>query len=197
MKQAGIISAAIATGGLLLGGALPGNAAATSYDVSTHTSAVKFVKRDFDCWSHVGCLASAKLPSTWKHVKLAPSQARFTDRTSDRMIRFDMAYGARSDISTVTAVKRKQAALKGTRGLKVLGTSTATMKSSTGQGPLTVSTIVYTYRSGKTTRWVATRYVGTWGYKNAGFEITVAGAPKDKKFLGTVINTATQSLDAR
>jgi hypothetical protein len=98
------------------------------------------------------------------------------------------------DVSTTTALKKKQAALKGTRGLKVLGTSTVVMKSTSGQGRLTVSTIVYTYRKGNTTRWVATRYVGMWGSKSAHIEITVAGTTKDRKDLGAVINRATQSI---
>ncbi|GAB2654666.1 hypothetical protein [Kribbella swartbergensis] len=108
------------------------------------------------------------------------------------MIRFDTSRSG--TISTATALKRKQVALKGTRGLKILGTSTVTMKSTSGQGRLTVSTIVYTYRSGNTTRWVATRYVGMWDQKTAHVEITVGGTTKDRKHLSAVLNRATHSI---
>lgn len=95
----------------------------------------------------------------------------------------------------MTALNRKIAALKkGTRGLHLVGTSTVTMKSTTGQGPMRVSTVVYTYRSGKDTRWVATRYVGVAGTTTADTEISTAGSTRDAKLLGTVLNKATVSL---
>ncbi|TDC16864.1 hypothetical protein [Kribbella albertanoniae] len=68
------------------------------------------------------------------------------------------------------------------------------MKSTTGQGPLRVSTLVYTYRSGSTTRWVATRYIGFSGNKTADAEVTVGGRLQDRALLGTVLTKATQSL---
>jgi hypothetical protein len=82
----------------------------------------------------------------------------------------------------VTALNRKIAALKGTRGLHIVGTSTVKMKSE--QGRLTVSTVGYTYRSGNATRWVATRYVGPYGTKSADIEISTAGSTTDSKLLG-------------
>lgn len=183
------LAATVAVGGLALGAALPGSAATVA---PQQTAAVKYTTRDFDCWYHVGCLASAQLPSTWKHVKLSPHQDRFTN--GDRMIRFDTAYGERHQVTTATAVKQKVAALKGTRGLKILGTSTVTMTSTTGQGRLAVSTVVYTYRAGASTRWVATRYVGMWGYRDVAVELSTGGAVKDSKLLGAVLNRATLTL---
>jgi hypothetical protein len=125
-------------------------------------------------------------------VVLGRWQTRFYDRAHNRMIRFDADYNY--NISTVTALNRKIAALKGTRGLRIVGTSTVTMKSTRGQGPLTVSTVVYTYKSGSATRWVATRYVGQFGMKTANVEISAAGSTADSKLLGAVINNATVSL---
>ena len=60
--------------------------------------------------------------------------------------------------------------------------------------PLIVTTLVYTYKSGSTTRWVATRYIGQWGDKHANIEITVGGRLKDRALLTTVLNKATSSV---
>ena len=123
-----------------------------------------------------------------QHIALGRGQDRFNDPTRDRMIRFNVHLGGR--VSTATAIKQKKAALQGTPGLRVLGTSTVTMQTTMGRS--TGSTIVYTCRRGNTTRWVATRYIGPAG--EALIEITVAGRLKDRKVLGTVINRATQSI---
>jgi hypothetical protein len=48
--------------------------------------------------------------------------------------------------------------------------------------------------NGSTIRWVATRYVGQQGGKNAEVEISTAGSPADSKVLGAAINYATVSL---
>ena len=96
-------------------------------------------------------------------------------------------------MTTVNAVKEKIAALHGTPGLKVLSTSTKTMGSTMDQGPQTVSTLIYTYRSGNTTRWVATRYVGQQGWKEASIELSV-GSTADSKLLTTVLDRATLSV---
>lgn len=194
MKRFGILAGAVsgvAAIGLVIGGALPSNAAQLKTVAASNTQSVTYVKRYFN-HSNLGYQATAVLPKTWRHVVLGQDQARFTDPAANRMIRFDTTYNYK--ISTVTALKNKVAALKGTRGLHVVGTSTVTMRSTSGQGPLTVSTLVYTYKSGNTTRWVATRYVGLWGVKSALAEISTAGALSDSKLLGAVINNATVSL---
>jgi hypothetical protein len=191
------VAAAIGAGGLLLTGALPSTASTSASQqrnvqataVAAQAGQITFVTREFNCYGANGCFAYAQLPKTWKHIALGRGQDRFKDPARDRMIRFNVQVGGR--VSTATAIKQKQAALQGTRGLRVLGTSTVTMRS-TAMGPLTVSTIVYTYRRGNTTRWVATRYIGPDG--SAMIEITVAGATKDRKVLGAVINRATRSI---
>jgi hypothetical protein len=188
-----IISVGMATlgaGGVLLTGVLPSTA--STRVVASSTQSVSYGWRSFDCGGGFGCHAAAQLPKTWKRTELGAAKARFSDPARNRMVRFNTFVGGK--VSTATAIKQKQAALKGTRGLKVAGTSTVVMKSTNGQGRLTVSTIVYTYRSGQTTRWVATRYIGQWGNKTADIEITTAGTPKDSKLLGAVINRATVSL---
>ena len=200
MKRFGIVAGAAAgvaamagAGALMVGGALPSNAAVAPVAMvaAGNSPTMTYAMRYFN-HSSEGYHASAVLPKTWRRVDLGDWQARFTDPTQNRMVRFNTDYNV--NISTTTALKRKIAALKGTRGLHIVGTSTVTMRSTTGQGPLTVSTLVYTYRSGSTTRWVATRYVGQYGTKDAAIEITVAGAPTDSKLLGAVINHATQSI---
>ncbi|MDX3002404.1 hypothetical protein PWY87_12030 [Kribbella solani] len=194
MKRFGMITgmAALAgAGALMVGGAVPSQAAVASSN-SVSSSSVTYKTRYFN-HSSEGYHASAVLPSTWRSVVLGPWQQRFDDTTHNRMIRFNTSYNP--NLSTVTALNRKIAALKkGTRGLHIVGTSTVTMKSTTGQGPMRVSTVVYTYRSGKDTRWVATRYVGVAGTTTADTEISTAGSTCDAKLLGTVLNKATVSL---
>ena len=47
------------------------------------------------------------------------------------MIRFNVHLGGR--VSTATAIKQKKAALQGTPGLRMLGTSTVTMQTTMGR----------------------------------------------------------------
>ena len=183
-------AALAAAGAVVLGGALPSDAA-TRTVASSNSSSVTYKLRYFN-HSSEGYHASAVLPSTWRAVQLSMWHARFDDTAHNRMIRIDTAYNG--NLGTVTALNQKIKSLKGTRGLHIVGTSTVTMKSTTGQGPLRVSTVVYTYRSGNTTRWVATRYVGWSGRNAADVEFSAAGSPTDSKLLGTAINKATVSL---
>ena len=191
------VAATLGAGGLLLTGALPSTATTTASQqrtvqataVGAQAGNITFVTRQFNCYGEYGCYAFAQLPKTWKRIALGRGQDRFKDPARDRMVRFNVQVGGR--VSTATAIKQKKAALKGTRGLRVVGTSTVRMPN-TALGQVTVSTIVYTYRRGNTTRWVATRYIGPAG--SAMIEITVAGAPKDRKVLGTVINRATRTI---
>ena len=200
MKRFGIVTgvtAVLGAGGLLVSGMLPSNAATTSASQqvvassNTQTSAVVFVQRGFNHSSR-GYHATADLPKDWRHVVLGTNEARFIDPDVNRMIRFDTEYS--STVTTANAVKQKIAALQGTPGLKVLSTSTKTMGSTMDQGPQTVSTLIYTYRSGNVTRWVATRYVGQHGWKEASIEMSVGGSTADSKLLTTVLDRATLSV---
>jgi hypothetical protein len=186
------IAATIAAGGLLLGGsALQSNAAPAATKQQPAAAAVKFKTRHFDCFYETGCLSSAEVPSTWKAIKIDVFSTKFVG-AGNQFVRFDnIVDGSKT---TATLLKAKQKALKGTKGLHIVSIATKKLKSNTGMGPLTASTIVYTYQSGKTTRWVATRYLGTYGYDQATNEITVAGSPKNAKFLGTVLARSTYSL---
>jgi hypothetical protein len=185
------VAATIAAGGMLLGGsALQSNAATTTTQQTA--SAVKFKTRYFDCYSSTGCLASAEVPSTWRLVKPTAYDFKFLGQ-GNQFVKFNNTIGG-GDHTTAVQLKLKQKALKGTKGLHIVSIATKKLKSNTGMGPLTASTIVYTYKSGKTTRWVATRYLGTYGYDQATNEITVAGSPKNAKFLGTVLARSTYSL---
>ncbi|MFD3405670.1 hypothetical protein ACFWUU_33605 [Kribbella sp. NPDC058693] len=201
MKRFGIVAGAVSgvaalagAAALVLSGAAPSNAATEQIrTVAASNSAaapVRYKTRFFIRYSE-GNHAMAVLPSTWRQVELGNWQTRFDDSANNRMIRFNVQY---ANVSTVTALNRKIAALKGTRGLHIVGTSTVGMNSTNHQGRMTVSTVVYTYKSGNTTRWVATRYVGQQGSKNAEVEISTAGSTADSKVLGAVINYATLSL---
>ncbi|MFF0269008.1 hypothetical protein [Kribbella sp. NPDC004536] len=184
------VAALAGAGALLLGGALPSHAATQS--VAASNSATVTYKLRYFNHSSEGYHASAVLPATWKAVQLSIWHARFDDSAHNRMIRINTAYNP--NLGTITALNQKIKSLKNTRGLHIVGTSTVTMKSTTGQGPLRASTVVYTYRSGSTTRWVATRYVGWSGRNAADVEFSTAGSPKDSKLLGTTLNKATVSL---
>jgi hypothetical protein len=193
MKRWGAGLAVIGAAGIVLAGVSPAEAkvdsAATS--VAAGTAQPVFVKRYFNCYYDEGCFATAVLPKTWRAIRLGTDEYRFTDRTAPRMIRIRMNI---TGPSTAAAAKHKQAALKGTRGLKVLSRKTTTMKSTSGQGPLTVTTLVYTYRSGSATRWVATRYVAMWSLSTANVEMTVGGRLKDRAVLTKVLDKATTSI---
>ncbi|TDD55725.1 hypothetical protein E1263_25975 [Kribbella antibiotica] len=191
MNKFGIVAALAGAGALLVGGTLPSTAAVASSNSQAASSPV-FVKRYFANTSPGHPHAGAYVPKTWKHQVLAPWQDKFADAKHNQMIRFNSATD--TSVSTTQAMKRKVAALKHTRGLKVVSTSTASMKSTSGQGPLTISTVVYTYRSGKTTRWVADRFIGLQGVNYSEVEVIVGGAPKDYKYLGTVLLNGTRSL---
>ncbi|MGZ0148594.1 hypothetical protein ACXJJ3_16095 [Kribbella sp. WER1] len=196
MKRNGVI-AGVATGvaavAMVLGAAQPSSAAQTRQPVkltaAQSSTSLTFVKRYFERKYPHGYLSNAVLPKTWREVHIAAHQTRFDG--SGQMIRFNTWWGPQTPQN---ALKQKIAALKGTRGLHIVGTSTVGMPSTAGQGRLTVSTIVYTYKSGSTTRWVATRYVAQKGRTLTDAEITVAGRPADSKTLGLVLNKATQTL---
>jgi len=196
MKRWGLGLAVVGAAGMVLSGVLPASAAvdaSTGYSATTVQSKPVFVKRYFNCYYDEGCFATAVLPKTWRAIRLGTDEYRFADRTAPRMIRIRM--NLKGEISTATAAKQKQGALKGTPGLKILSRTTSTaMRSTTGQGPLTVTTLVYTYRSGSTTRWVATRYVAMWGMKTTNVELTVGGRLKDRALLTTVLDKATASI---
>ena len=181
--------AGIGAAALALTGVAPAQARVVA---ASNSQALTYGQRNFDSDPDRGCHASAVLPKSWKHTKLGVGDARFSDRAVPRMIRFDTSLTSRP--GTATAALNKQKALKGTPGLKILGIQNGTMKSTMQQGPLRISTLVYTYRSGSTTRWVATRYVGFHGGKTADAEITVGGRLQDRTLLGTVLTKATQSL---
>jgi len=195
MRRWGIGLAVVGTAGLMVTGMLPAGAtvvAPAKVVAASNVQSTTFVQRYFSCYEYYGCSVTAMLPKTWRYVKLNRNEFRFLDRSAPRMVRFHVNLGGR--VTTATAAKNKQAALRGTRGLKVLSRSTTTMKATMQQGPLTVTTLVYTYKSGSTTRWVATRYIGQWGDKHAQIEITVGGRLKDRTLLTTVLDKATASV---
>ncbi|MFB6719299.1 hypothetical protein ACFCV3_04025 [Kribbella sp. NPDC056345] len=190
------VGATLGAAGLVLATMLPSSADISGEQTTTKveaTSAVTYTWRNFECWKPKECHASAVLPKTWKAVDQGDSKTAFQDPTANRMIRFNLSLGDKAP-TTVVAGQRKVAALKGTPGLKIQNVYTTTMQSNNNQGKITLTTVVYTYRSGTTTRWVATRYFGQHGSNQAEREITVGGAPTDYKLLGTALLKATQSF---
>lgn len=198
MKRYGVVAGAVAgvaalagAGALFLGGAQASDAAVNKTAVSQQAESISFVMRNFEKKSDGKYISHAKLPKTWKEVKVAPHETRFDDAANSRMIRFNTWIGPSS---TRSQLDRKIASLKGTPGLKIVAKATVKGTSTVGQGPVTVSTVVYTYKSGKTTRWVATRYVALKGRTGGDAEITVGGAPSQSKVLSNVLETATKTL---
>ncbi len=192
MKHWGAGIALMGSTGMLLSAALPASASvdgATNH-AAVSTSSPVFVTRYFNCYYEEGCYASAVLPKTWRAVRLGTDEYRFTDRSAPRMIRIRMNL---TGPSPAAAAKHKQASLEGTRGLRILSRKSAT-NAHAQQGPLTMTTLVYTYRSGSTTRWVATRYLAPRGMKTANVERTVGGRLKDRVLLTKVLDKATTSI---
>jgi hypothetical protein len=181
--------AALGTTGVALLGVAPADAQVVA---ASNSSALTYGQRNFSCDPEYGCHGSAVLPKSWKYTDLGRGEVRFEDRAVPRMTRIDI--DRETQPGTYTAALQKQKALKGTPGLKVLGIQNGTIASTMHQGPLRISTLVYTYRSGSTTRWVATRYVGFHGANAASAEVTVGGRLQDRTLLGTVLTKATQSL---
>ncbi|TDD58929.1 hypothetical protein E1263_17250 [Kribbella antibiotica] len=136
-------------------------------------------------------ISHSKLPKTWKESSIGKHETKFDDAANGRMIRFNTWLGP---ASTKSQMDKKIASLKGTPGLKIVAKATVKGTSTVGQGPVTVSTVVYTYTSGKTTRWVASRYAELKGGQGGNVEITVGGAPSQSKVLSNVLETATQTL---
>jgi LysM repeat protein len=198
MKKHGVVAGAVAgvaalvgAGALVLGGAPASDAAVKPTAVSQQAESITFVMRNFEKMSNGKYISHSKLPKTWKEAKVAPHETRFDDKANGRMIRFNTWLGPST---TRSQLDRKIASLKGTPGLKIVAKATVKGTSTVGQNPVRVSTVVYTYTSGKTTRWVATRYVALKGHIGADAEITVGGSPSQSKVLSKVLETATQTL---
>jgi LysM repeat protein len=197
MKRYGIVAGAVSgvaalagAGALFLGGALQSDAA-EQHVTAAQAAPISFVMRNFEKKSDGKYISHAKLPKTWKESKVAPHETKFDDAANARMIRFNTWLGP---TTTRSQLNRKIASLKGTPGLKIVASATVKGTSTVGQNPVRVSTVVYTYKSGKTTRWVATRYVALKGHIGADAEITVGGTPAQSKILSNVLETATQTL---
>ncbi|MFI5734191.1 hypothetical protein ACIA49_29015 [Kribbella sp. NPDC051587] len=197
MKRHGIVAGAVSgvvalagAGALFLGGALQSDAA-EQHVTAAQAAPISFVMRNFEKKSDGKYISHAKLPKTWKESKVAPHETKFDDAANARMIRFNTWIGP---AGTRSQLDKKIASLKGTPGLKIVAKATVKGTSTVGQGPVTVSTVVYTYTSGKTTRWVATRYVALKGHTGGDAEITVGGTPAQSKVLSNVLETATQTL---
>ncbi|MFC9688358.1 hypothetical protein ACFTSF_07430 [Kribbella sp. NPDC056951] len=195
MKRYGVVAGVVSgvaalagAGALFLGGALQSNAAQQNVAVTQKAESITFVVRHFEKMSNGKYISHAKLPKTWKESKIAPHETRFDDTANGRMIRFNTWIGPSS---TRSQLDRKIRSLKGTPGLKIVAKATVKGRSTVGNYPMTVSTVVYTYKSGKTTRWVATRYAEI---KGGNVEFTVAGVPSQSKVLSNVLETATQTI---
>ncbi|GAA0594734.1 hypothetical protein HPO96_07140 [Kribbella sandramycini] len=190
------VGAVLGSGGLLAATMLPSSADTSKTEqptAQTQATAISYGYRYFQCSQPKECHATAVLPKTWKHVYQGGTKTAFNDPTANRMIRFNTWLGDKPP-STEAAARKKVADLKGVSGLKIQNVYTARMQSTNSQGRLTMTTVVYTYKSGKTTRWVATRYLGQHGENKAQTEITVGGVPADYKLLGTALLKATQSF---
>jgi hypothetical protein len=198
--------AAVGAAGMLPAAAPPSQAVVTTASTATvaassnlhalDTSKLRYVQR---CWGYTGspnhgCDVAASVPKGWKMTKLSTYHARFDDRSRTWMLRINGGLGGKQTSSA--AALSKQRSLRGIPGLRIVSRVTSTEAYKPGPNPSTtvkVTTLTYTYRSYRGTRWVATRYVELWG-PNVYVEITVAGRPKDQAGLKTVLTEATRTI---
>ena len=197
---------AVGAAGTLPAAALPSQAAVMTASTTTvaassnlhalDASKLRYIRR---CWGYVGypnagCEVSAAVPKGWKMTRLSTYHARFDDRSRTWMVRINGGLGGKQ--SSSTAALSKQRSLRGVPGLRIVSRVTSTEVYAPGPNPSTtvkVTTLTYTYRSYRGTRWVATRYVELWG-PHAYVEITVAGRQKDQAGLKTVLAKATRTI---
>jgi hypothetical protein len=193
--------AAVGAAGAVLFGALPSDASTTTTTVAASnvpplSPKLAFVANRWGCdgggtLNGKECTRGAMVPKGWKWTRLSRENAKFSDRSGTQFIR--LALGPQT-VSTAKAVARKQAALRGTRNLKVLGVATVRVP---GQSGNVYSTIVYTYTdAARTNRWVATRYLDNYGQngRTAHIELTVGGRIQDQAGLKIVLARATTSV---
>jgi hypothetical protein len=191
----------VGAAGFMATSALPSNATQTS----TSTAAVSgkpildpanitYVRK---CWgpsnpSH-RCDTSVAVPIRWSMTKLSIHHARFQDKSKTVALRVNGRLSGKA--TTVAAATRRERALQGATGLKIVSrVSGATPV--LGEQDAYYTTLTYTYRdSRRGTRWVATRFVGLIeGSKRATVEITVAGRTIDRVGLTRVLAHATQTV---
>ncbi|WP_328320880.1 hypothetical protein OHA70_22940 [Kribbella sp. NBC_00382] len=183
--------AVLGVAGMMLGVGAPAGAATQSGVGSSKVQATVYAQRMLACTSPDYCNGVVTVPRAWRQVKTARWQDRFVDPSAPRMIRFDLDQQHR--ITPAAAMKKREAALRGTPGLKVLGRATSTLTTARG-GKVRMATLVYTYRSGSTTRWVANRFVSLYDIPDQAVELTVAGRLADKAVLTTTLAQATRTF---
>ncbi|MFC0624827.1 hypothetical protein [Kribbella deserti] len=137
------------------------------------------------------------VPKGWKDTKLSTDHHRYTGGKGHYSLRVNSWLD--KPASQQTAAKRKIAALKGTKGLKIVSLTTGQVKQTTSvERPVHYyTTLTYTYVDAKgAKRLVMTRWVADWsGPKRlAEVELTAAGRPMDKAGLTSVLAVATQTL---
>ncbi|MEV6415798.1 hypothetical protein [Kribbella sp. NPDC051718] len=150
-----------------------------------------YAQRMLACVSPDYCGGVVSVPRAWRQAKTGKWQDRFVDPSAARLIRFDI--DQRRKITPAAAMKKREAALRGTSGLRILGRATDTLTTARG-GKVAVATLVYSYRSGGTTRWVANRFVSLYGIPDQAVEITVAGRLTDRAVLTTTLAKATRTF---
>lgn len=181
-------AAVLGAAGMALGVALPAGAAPQSV---SNVQATVYAQRMLACTSPDYCNGVVSVPRAWRQVKTGRWQDRFVDPSAPRMIRFDL--DQRHKITPAAAMKKREAALRGTSGLRILGKATGTLTTARG-GKVTMATLVYSYRSGGTTRWVATRFVSLYDITDQAVEITVGGRLGDRAVLTTTLAQATRTF---
>ncbi|WP_328989947.1 hypothetical protein OG394_27275 [Kribbella sp. NBC_01245] len=137
------------------------------------------------------------VPKGWKDTKLSTDHHRYTGGKGHYSLRVNS--WLRKPVPQPTAAKQKIAALKGTKGLKIVSLTTGQVKRTTlPTHPVHYyTTLTYTYVDAKgAKRLVMTRWVADWsGTKRlAEVELTAAGRPMDKAGLTSVLAVATQTL---
>jgi hypothetical protein len=168
--------------------------AATTTAVPALTPAqVKYAHRSWgDPKTEVGIVVWA--PANWRMVKLSTFEAKFISPNALWNLRINGSFTPAKSVKS--AVDAKIAALRGTKGLRIIsrvdGATKATSPYSSG---LTFhhTTLTYSYTDGtRGTRLVVDRYVAVYQATRTDFEISAGGRPQDKAGLDAITAKATQ-----
>jgi hypothetical protein len=191
---------------ILAGGGLATAAVANTHTISapiavTRATAVPAltpaqVKYEHRSWgdpkTELGVIVWA--PKTWRMVKLSTFEAKFISPNALWNLRINGIVAPSKPVKS--AVDAKIAALRGTKGLRIISrVDGATKATSPYSGGLTFhhTTLTYSYTdSTRGSRLVVDRFVAVYQATGTDFEISAGGRPQDKAGLDAITAKATQ-----
>jgi hypothetical protein len=132
-------------------------------------------------------------PKNWRMVKLSTFEAKFSSPNALWNLRINGIVTPKKPVKS--AVDAKIAALKATKGLRIISRiDGATKATSPYSGGLTFhhTTLTYSYTDGTGSRLVVDRFVAVFQATRTDFEISAGGRPQDKAGLDAITAKATQ-----